>query len=61
MSWQRRKLAVRRYIFKRLRRGLITLWLTTLAVFMLLRITGNPLDFLATPQISPEDLEVLKV
>jgi peptide/nickel transport system permease protein len=52
---------VRRYIFKRLRRGLITLWLTTLAVFMLLRITGNPLDFLATPQISPEDVEVLKV
>lgn len=53
-------MVVRRYVLKRIRRGLITLWLTTLAVFMLLRITGNPIDFLATPQISPEDLEVLK-
>ena len=49
-----------RYVFKRLRRGLITLWLTTLVVFMLLRITGNPVDFLAPPGMSQADIERLK-
>jgi peptide/nickel transport system permease protein len=51
---------VERYVFKRLRRGLITLWLTTLVVFMLLRITGNPVDFLATPGMSQADIESIK-
>lgn len=51
---------MRRYLFKRLRRGLITLWLTTLAVFMLLRITGNPIDFMATPGMSQADIESIK-
>lgn len=49
-----------RYVAKRLRRGLITLWLTTLVVFMLLRITGNPVDFLATPGMSQADIESIK-
>jgi len=53
-------MAVRHYLLKRLRRGLITLWRATLAVFLLLHLTGNPLDFLATPQIGPADLERLK-
>ncbi len=48
------------YVFKRLRRGLITLWLTTLVVFMLLRLTGNPVDFLATPGMSQADIESIK-
>jgi peptide/nickel transport system permease protein len=51
---------VERYVFKRLRRGLITLWMTTLVVFMLLRITGNPVDFLATPGMSQADIESIK-
>ena len=49
-----------RYVCKRLCRGLITLWLTTLVVFMLLRITGNPVDFLATPGMSQADIESIK-
>jgi peptide/nickel transport system permease protein len=51
---------MKRYIFKRLRRGLITLWLTTLVVFMLVRLTGNPVDFLATPGMSQADIESIK-
>ena len=51
---------MKRYVFKRLRRGLITLWLTTLVVFMLLRLTGNPVDFLATPGMSQADIESIK-
>jgi peptide/nickel transport system permease protein len=49
-----------RYVVKRLRRGVITLWLTTLVVFMLLRLTGNPVDFLATPGMSQADIESIK-
>lgn len=51
---------MKRYVCKRLRRGLITLWLTTLVVFMLLRLTGNPVDFLATPGMSQADIESIK-
>ncbi len=49
-----------RYVVARLRRGLITLWLTTLVVFLLLRLTGNPVDFLATPGMSQADIESIK-
>jgi len=51
---------VGRYVVARLRRGLITLWLTTLVVFLLLRLTGNPVDFLATPGMSQADIESIK-
>jgi ABC-type dipeptide/oligopeptide/nickel transport system permease component len=36
-----------RYLAKRLGEGVITIWITTLVVFALLRMTGNPADFLA--------------
>ena len=49
-----------RYVVARLQRGLITLWLTTLVVFLLLRLTGNPVDFLATPGMSQADIESIK-
>ncbi|MBI3327745.1 MAG: ABC transporter permease [Nitrospinae bacterium] len=49
-----------RYIVRRLRSGLISLWLITLAVFLLLRLTGDPVDFLVGPEISQADRERMK-
>ena len=48
------------YAIRRLLRGLITIWLVTLAVFFLLRFTGNPIDYLANPSITVEDRERMK-
>lgn len=38
----------------------MTLWLVTLAVFMLLRITGNPIDYLTLPEFTQADRERMK-
>jgi peptide/nickel transport system permease protein len=51
---------LRQYLFRRLRRGLITLWLTTLAVFLLMRVIGNPIDFLSLPEMTLADRERMK-
>ena len=48
------------YTAKRLLRGLVTVWLVTLVVFMLLRITGDPVDFLTNPQMGAEDRAQMK-
>ena len=48
------------YAIRRLLRGLVTIWLVTLAVFFLLRFTGNPIDYLANPSITVEDRERMK-
>ncbi len=48
------------YTIRRLLRGLVTIWLVTLAVFFLLRFTGNPIDYLANPSITVEDRERMK-
>ena len=39
-----------RYIVKRIGQGIVTMWLVTLGVFVLLRLTGDPLGFLLMPQ-----------
>ena len=39
------------YMAKRLCEGAATIWIVTLVVFALLRITGNPVDFLAPPDL----------
>ena len=46
-----------RYTVRRCVRGLLTVWLVTLLVFSLLRITGSPADFLSDPNITPSDRE----
>ena len=48
------------YTAKRLLRGLVTIWLVTLVVFMLLRITGDPVDFLVNQQMGAADREQMK-
>jgi peptide/nickel transport system permease protein len=46
-----------RYIVKRLGQGIVTMWLVTLGVFVLLRLTGDPLSFLLPPDATREDRE----
>ena len=48
-----------RYILTRSLQGLLTLWLVTVAVFFLVRLTGNPINFLVSPEASPEDRQRL--
>jgi peptide/nickel transport system permease protein len=48
-----------RYIAKRVVQGLITMWLVTLGVFGLLRMTGDPVSFLLPPDASKEDREYI--
>jgi peptide/nickel transport system permease protein len=49
-----------RYLAKRLGEGVITIWITTLVVFTLLRMTGNPADFLAPPDMPWSDRASLR-
>ena len=48
-----------RYVLTRSLQGLLTLWLVTVAVFFLVRLTGNPINFLVSPDATPEDRERL--
>jgi peptide/nickel transport system permease protein len=41
--------------------GVITIWMVTLLIFLLLRITGNPIEILVPPDTLPEDRARLKV
>ena len=51
---------MRAFLIRRVIRGLITIWIIITAVFILLRSLGNPIDYLAIPQISLEDRVRLK-
>jgi peptide/nickel transport system permease protein len=48
------------YIAKRLCEGAATIWIVTLVVFALLRLTGNPVDFLAPPDMPWTDRAYLR-
>ena len=48
-----------RYVLTRSLQGLLTLWLVTGAVFFLVRLTGNPIHFLISPEATPEDRQRL--
>jgi ABC-type dipeptide/oligopeptide/nickel transport system permease component len=44
-----------RYIVNRMVQGVITMWLVTLGVFALMRLTGDPVSFLLPPDATKED------
>lgn len=48
-----------RYTLTRILQGLVTLWLVTLAVFFLIRLTGNPINFMVGSDATPEDRQRL--
>jgi peptide/nickel transport system permease protein len=52
---------VGRYATRRLLDGVITIWVVSLLIFCLLRMTGNPIEILAPPETLFEDKERLKV
>jgi peptide/nickel transport system permease protein len=45
---------------QRLSEGVVTIWVVTLVVFALLRLTGNPVDFLAPPDMPWADRAYLR-
>jgi peptide/nickel transport system permease protein len=51
---------MQRYLANRLGEGVVTIWITTLVVFALLRFTGNPVDFLAPPDMPWSDRAYLR-
>ena len=51
---------MRGYTIRRLIRGIVTVWMVALIVFLMLRITGDPMTFLANPAISVADKERMR-
>jgi peptide/nickel transport system permease protein len=49
-----------RYAFRRLGYGLVTIWLVTLFVFGMLRISGDPIKFMLPPEASFSDIERMR-
>jgi peptide/nickel transport system permease protein len=49
-----------RYALKRLCYGIITIWLVTLFVFGMLRISGDPIKFMLPPEASFSDIERMR-
>lgn len=50
-----------RYAVRRVVDGVITIWIVSLLIFCLLRLTGNPIEILAPPEALFEDKERLKI
>ena len=48
---------MQRYIAKRALQSLLTIWVMSLVVFALARVTGNPLDVMLPLEAGPEDFE----
>ena len=46
---------MQRYILRRLAQTLITIWMISVGVFMLTRLTGSPVDLLVSPMASERD------
>ena len=46
---------MRRYITHRVLQGIVTIWLVTLGVFSVLRMTGDPVSYMLPPDASKED------
>ena len=44
-----------RYIARRLLQGVVTIWLVTLGIFSLLRLTGDPVSYMVPPDATKED------
>jgi peptide/nickel transport system permease protein len=59
-STLRRNIAMARYAFERLCYGVVTIWLVTLFVFGILRISGDPIKFMLPPEASFSDIERMR-
>jgi peptide/nickel transport system permease protein len=43
------------YVLGRLLRGAVTVWLITLFIFLVLRLRGNPIEYITAPSMTPEN------
>ena len=48
---------MQRYIFRRLLHSILAIWVVSMIVFSLARVTGNPLDVLLPLEAGPEEYE----
>ncbi len=48
-----------RYVLNRFLQGIISLFILTIVVFILARVTGNPVDLLLPPEATLEDREIM--
>ena len=51
---------MQRYILKRLAQTLVTVWIISIAVFMLTRVTGDPVDLMLSPLATEQDRAVAR-
>src|SRR5215813_1563432 len=51
---------MRRYAVQRLGYGVVTMWLVTLCVFALLRVSGDPIKYMLPPEASYSDIERMR-
>jgi peptide/nickel transport system permease protein len=51
---------MQRYILKRLLQTLVTVWIISVGVFMLTRLTGDPVDLMLSPLASAHDREIAR-
>ena len=51
---------MQRYILKRLLQTLVTIWIISIGVFMLTRLTGDPADLMLSPLASAQDRDVFR-
>ncbi|MBI1999890.1 MAG: ABC transporter permease [candidate division NC10 bacterium] len=51
---------MQRYILKRLAQTLVTIWIISVVVFMLTRVTGDPVDLILNPLASEADRAVAR-
>ena len=51
---------MRRYAAQRVGYGAVTMWLVTLCVFALLRVSGDPIKYMLPPEASFSDIERMR-
>ncbi|MFC1988927.1 ABC transporter permease, partial [Chloroflexota bacterium] len=52
---------MQRYIFRRFLQGLLSLFVLTVIIFLLVRISGDPVELLADPDSTPEQRDMMRV
>src|SRR5258707_8672458 len=52
---------MRQFIARRIGYSLVTLLILSLTIFMVVRLTGDPITLMAEPGVRPEDLERLRI
>ena len=51
---------MQKYIFKRVIQSIITIFLIVVIVFFLVRLTGDPVAMMVSPDAEEEDVQILK-